>query len=101
MKTETSVRHLNEQDELEQLEDKFPKLQSAVELPTVLSSNQSNNFNDEKSGHTCKTRKGASVSHMFVQRLIENEQLWLAVVLEHFYVTTATPLKLIGFLQTS
>ena len=67
----------------------------------MLSYNRSNNFNNEKSGHACKTRKGTIVSHMFVQRLIKNEQLWLAVVLEHFYVTTATPLKLIGFLQTT
>ena len=45
--------------------------------------------------------KGSIVSQTFTQSLLKEEKLWLAVVLEHFYVTSATPLRLIGFLQTT
>ena len=48
----------------------------------------------------CIVHKGSPVSQTFTQKLLKEDQLWLAIVLEHFYVTSATPLRLIGFLQT-
>ena len=65
----------------------------------MLSPNGSDAFKNEKWGNSCKSDKRAQVSHTFVKRLVKKEQLWLAVVLEHFYITTAMPMKLIGILQ--
>ena len=62
---------------------------------------QNNSKLENKRCQCCRIHKGSLVFQSFTQKLLKEEQLWLAVVLEHFYVTSATPLTLIGFLQTN
>jgi hypothetical protein len=68
---------------------------------TISQTIQNNNTLRSNVCQCCKQHKGSLVSQMFTQALLKEEKLWLAVVLEHFYITSATPLRLIGYLQTS
>ena len=62
---------------------------------------ENNNTQKKTHGRCCNQFRGSLISQSFTQVLLKNDQLWLAVVLDHFYVTRATPLRFIGFLQST
>jgi len=67
--------------------------------PTLLYGNNTSRFNRQFNKKLSRN-KGTPVMQSFTQRLEKNDQLWLAVVIEHFNVASATPLRFIGFLHT-